>query len=249
MKYALSILTALVFLSCGGDEDRQENLFKLRGLGAASNPLVSLPSVDPAAPRKVELTVYVALPLGETATVEPFEDTTSPIIANLSVSDIAIDPASMVYQDYPGFQILTFKASLNVPVATRFFRTKGAGQAKYGFLIKSGTEVEKLVGNFLVYPDGSPELNYLSPEVSLVTPTEGLSLKSASDVDLTATLVDKNDEDLKLGWFASGGKVKNRRAKSTTWETPGVGDHTVIFTARGKKSRGFVMQIIKVKVE
>ena len=249
MRYTLSILAALVFLSCSDEEDRQENLFKLRGLGASSNPLVSLPSVDPAAPRKVEVTVYVALPIGATATVEPFEDEFSPIVANLSVSDIAIDPASLIYQTYPGFQILSFKASLNVPVAQRFVRTKGAGQAKYGFLVKSGIEIEKLVGNFLVYPEGSPELNWTNPEVTLVTPTEGLSLKSGSDANLTATLNDKNDEELKLGWFTSGGKVKNRRAKSTSWETPGVGEHTVIFTARGKKSRGFVMQIVKVKME
>jgi hypothetical protein len=249
MKYTLSILAALCLFACGEEDDRQENLLKLRGIGAVSNPLVSVPSVDPAAPLKVELTVYTALPIGETATVEAFEDEFSPYVANLSVSDIAVDTGSLIYQSYPGFQIMTFKATLNVPIAQRFKRTNGAGQAKYGFLIKSGSEVEKLVGTFLVYPEGSPELSYTNPEVNLVTPTEGLSLKSAIDVNMTAELTDKNDEDLKLGWFASGGKVKNRRAKSTSWETPGVGEHTVIFTARGRKSRGFAMQIVKVKVE
>lgn len=249
MKTTLMLLFSFFFFGCGGDEDRQENLFKLRGFGSASNPLVSLPSTDVTAPRKVELTVYAALPVGETATVEPYEDEASPFFANLTVADIAIDTASFVYQTYPGFQILTFKASLNVPFAQRFVRTAGAGQARYGFLIKSGSEVEKLVGNFLVYPEGSPELAWTNPTVSLVTPIEGLSLKAESDVGLTATFTDSNAEELKLGWFASGGKVKNRRAKSTSWETPAAGDHTVIFTARGKKSRGFAMQIVKVKVE
>ena len=249
MKYTLSILAAFVLLSCGGTEDRQENLFKLRGLGAVSNPLVSLPTTDPAAPRKVELRVYAALPIGETATIEPFEDEPSSFATGLTVNDIVIDTASLAYQSYPGFQIMSFTASLNVPVAQKFLRTKGAGQVRYGFLIKSGSEVEKLVGNFLVYPEGSPELNWVNPEVTLENPTEGLSLKSDSDVGISAILTDKNDEELKLGWFASGGKVKNRRAKSTSWETPGVGEHTIIFTARGKKSRGFAMQIVKVKVE
>ena len=249
MKFTLSILVSIILLGCGGEEDRQENLFKLRGLGAISNPLVSLPTTDPTTPRKVELRVYAALPIGETATVEPFEDDGSPFFARLSVGDISIDTASLAYQAYPGFQIMSFTASLSVPVAETFARTKGAGQVRYGFLIKSGNEVEKLVGNFLVYPEGSPELNWVNPEVALENPTEGLSLKSGSDVSISAALTDKNDEDLKLGWFASGGKVKNRRAKSTSWETPGAGEHTVIFTARGKKSRGFAMQIVKVKVE
>jgi len=249
MKFSKLLVSSLLLISCSGDEDRQENLLKLRGLGASSEPLVSLPSEDVTAPRKVEVVVYVALPLGQTATIEPFEDEFSPFVVNLGVSDIEVDVASLNYEEYPGFQVFTFKASLNVPVGGRFFRTQGAGQAKYGFLIKSGLEIEKLVGTFLVYPEGSPELNWTNPDVTLVTPTEGLSLQSGADVDLSATFVDKNNEELKIGWFTSGGKVKNRRSKSTSWKTPDSGDHSVIFTARGRKSRAFTMQILKVRVE
>lgn len=248
MKFYL-LLTLSLLLGCGGDEDRQEVLSKLRGIGAIASPLISMPSADATAPNQVELTVYATLPIGQTATIEPYVDIPSAFAISLNADQIAIQSASVEYKPYPGFQILSFKASLNVPVAAMFARFGGAGQVRYGFILKANDEEEKIVGNFLVYPEGSAELSWTNPEISVVTPTASAVIGSKTEVPITATLTNKNSEDLKLGWFASGGEIKNRRAKSTTWKTPDPGEQTLIFTARGRKSRGFAIQIITVKAE
>jgi hypothetical protein len=238
---------ALVLAACDGDEDRQEVIAKLRGIGAGTTPLVSEPSVAGEAPKVVAVTVYAALPDGETATIEPYSDLPGPFALSLPVEAVTIDTASVKYDALPGFQLLSFKAALAVPEAAYLEPLGGAGQVRYGFFLKSGDEEEKMVGSFMVYPKDSPELAWTNPEIAVVTPTEGETV--SGDVDLEATIVDPNDEGLKLGWFVSDGEIKNRRAKETVWAAPGAGEHTLIVTAHGKRSRGFAMKVVSVTTE
>ena len=64
-----------------------------------------------------------------------------------------------------------------------------------------------------------------------------------------ASVDNDNDEELRVGWFTSKGKIKNRRAKSTKWETGGSGKQTLLLTVRGRKSGAFVFATQEVVVE
>jgi hypothetical protein len=233
--------------ACGGEDDRQEVLNKLRAIGAAANPLVSKPSLPNATPGTVELTVYATLPLGEVATIEPFMDEPSTTAITLIPEQIAVQTDSIEYQAYPHFQMMTFKALLTVPSATQF--PTGAGQVRYGISIKSGSEEEKVIGAFLVFPEDSPELNWTHPNIDSVTPTDGDQVAKDSEVEISAATSTNVDEELKIGWFVSNGEIRSRRAKKTKWETPAAGEQTLIFTARGRKSRGFAIKVMNIRTE
>jgi hypothetical protein len=241
--------TLVAVAACGGEDDRQERLEKLRALGVGASPLVSSPSTDPAAPKMVELTVFAAVPPGQTVQVEPFVDKSSPLLVQIPADQVAIAPASATYEEHPNLRLYTVHAKVPVPPAAAFATRGGAGQVRYGFLLTSGDEQEEIVGNFLVVPDGSPELAWKDPKADLVTPALGAAVPNNGRTDLAATLDNPNDEDLKVGWFIDAGKIVNRRAHDTTWKTPDAGAHTLIVTVHGKKSRGFGLTVRDVTVE
>jgi len=247
IKRALIIvIVAWLSQACGDTGSRHEVIAKLRGIGAVASPLVSLPSVTGEVAKTVDVTVTVAMPLGDVAEITPFTDISNGFSLTLPEDAIAIQPASVAYTAYNGFQMLTFVATLPVPYDQQLIPFGGKIQVRYGFRITSNGEEEKLVGSFLVFPEGSPELAWINPEIVVESPSPDGELASGNKVDLSATFVDANGEGLKMGWFASGGEIQNRRARRTVWETPNPGPHTLILTAYGRKSRGFAMQIINV---
>jgi hypothetical protein len=242
-------MLTLSLVACGGDKDPQEQLGKLRGIGAFTSPLVSRATSDDAL-RVVELTAYATLPLDTTVTsLEGFVDKASPYAITLGVKQIKVKSDSLSYQSYPGFQLLTFKADLEVPHEQFFAPSSGAGQVRYGFIIKTDKAQEKMVGSFLVYPEDAPELAWINPEISVNTPAADTTIAAESEIEVNAVLKDHNKEELKLGWFVSDGEIKNRRASTTQWKTPAAGPHSLILTARGRKSRGFSLQVITLTVE
>ncbi len=246
MKKIFLFLSFLLLLSCSEDKDRQEVIDKLRGIGSITSPLVSTPSLIGQPPEKVEVTVHLALPLGKTVTVEPYKDQETFSAILLEEDQIAVKSGTIKYAPYADFQVVSFKADLTVPIAEFFTPLGGAGQVRYGFLVKSGTDEEKVIGNFLVYPENSPELSWTSPQITVEKPIDESTVKAESEIEIKASLVNSNDEDLLVGWLVGGGEIKNRRAKETKWKTPGVGKNTLIATVRGKKSRGFGIQIIEI---
>lgn len=251
MKIVLLTASLAFAAACGGASDRPEVLDKLRALGASASPLVSTPSTTGEAARTVELTVYTVLPEGHAAEIAPYKDQETLAAVMLEESEIAVQPASIAYEKHAGLQVMSFKALLAVPAAERFARTGGAGQVRYGFRVTdtSDGEDEKIIGNFLVYPQGAPELAWEHPKVSVTNLADAGKLAADSEVAVTAALVNPNTEELTVGWFASGGEIANRRAKETTWKTPGAGPQTLLVTVRGKKSRGFGWQVLTLNAE
>jgi len=245
----IGYLVFAALCACGGEADeRQEVLSKLRGLGVSLNPLVTEASL-PTLERKVEATVYAALALGQTATVVPFVDIPAFAAIQLNPSEVEIVTSSLTYQIHHGFQVLSFKANLKVPQAALLVPFGQQGQVRFGFELTAGEESEKILANFLVYPEGAAELNQVQPQLSIVSPAEGEVLSSGSKVVLQATADTPNDEGLKLGWFVSDGKVLNRRSRDTRYEPSASGPQTLILTAHGRRSRGFAITFRNVNVE
>jgi hypothetical protein len=245
---ALLCVGALV-TGCDGDSERPEKLDKLRGLGVQATPLVASPSVDGETPKTVELTVYASLPIGQTATVAAYADEESFLSVNTPADQIAVDEASIKYDEYPGLQIMSFKAKVPVPTASDMARFGGSGNVRYGFVLNAGDEEEKMVGNFLVYPEDAPQLAWTNPDAAVSAPIDGGTVSSGGESDLKADLADPNGEDLKVGWYVTSGEIKNRRARNTIWKEPDAGPQTVILTVRGRQSRGFAMKAFSVTAQ
>jgi hypothetical protein len=238
--------TMVFVLACGDASDPQELLSgHMRGLGAQNVPLVT----EPGSQAGVEVTFYVGLPPGETMTqIEPFADDPSPFALTLPPGEISIVPQSQQYQDYGKIRLGTFKAKLSVPGVSFFSLTGGKGQVRYGVrVVSSGGWEEKILGSYLVYPPGAPELLWKAP-VAQINSLPGTGSKDSS-LDIKGIFTDHNNEETKIGWFVTGGSLKNRRALRTVWETPNrSGGEQVILTVRGKKSKSFSLDIKNVQL-
>jgi hypothetical protein len=241
------LLLALAWASqaCNEDEARYEVIDKLRGLGVAAAPLVATPSTG-ASQHSVTLTFHAAVPLGETVTAEPYVDDASKYAFPVPLQIVA---GSAKYQDLAAFRHYSVQATVAVPTAAALAIPADPGfqRIRYGLVLRSGSEEEKIVGNFAVYPEGATEADWEAPTAEVSAPASGTTV--SGEEDLKATIANSIGEPIRVAWFVSAGEVLNRRAKETTWDTGGSGPQTVIFTARGRRSGAFVMRAIDVVVE
>lgn len=240
-------------LSCGSF-DPQEKVQSLRGIGSTVTPLVTQPSVDSddsTTRRTVTVNLLVAAKPDQTITVEPFVDIPVGRVINLTSDKIAVG-AQGEPQDFPGVRLIATEATLVVPTVSEMFGTffSSTGRIRYGFKVTSGAETEYIVGSFLVYPEGSDELNWQPLEVTFNKPDDDAEFSAEEEIDISGDVTNPNDEDIKFRWFVTGGSVENRRAHDTTWKLPKEsGQYSIIATARGKKSRSFHYLVRKVQVK
>jgi hypothetical protein len=236
--------TTLLLTGCGGDEERYEDIEKLRAFGSSTLPVISEPSTD-AAPKFLTITVFAAVPLGDSVTAEPYEDEAKSSVLTLPTT---IVPGSEKYEEHAAFRIYSVQATQPVPPATIFDTAKGAPfvRLQFGIRLVSGVESENIVGSSLIYPAGAPELTRTAPTISIAKP----ALPDVSGTeDLEATVTDSAAENMRIGWFASDGEIKSRRARITEWETPSAGPATLIVTARGMKTGAFAFKVMDVNVQ
>ena len=228
--------------SCRSDDNPQEKITKLRAVGVSSTPAVASSG---SAATSAELTFYAAVPLGKTVGYEAFIDPQ----AKYSLAELVVPiAASETYKDYLGFRLYSLKATLLVPALTSLRLQEGQSQRlRYGVRFFSEDEEEKVVGDVLVFPQEAEQTKWVAPSLEIAAPID--SVPHDSDSDLKATLTKSQNEKVKIGWFVSGGTVKNRRAVETQWSAPGPGNHTVIVTAHGSESRSFAISVKDVTVK
>jgi hypothetical protein len=245
-----SFVLFVVACACNEDMDRQEVLDRFRGLGSIADPLVSIPSVGDIV-SEVELTVYLVMPTDqEIVSAEPYEDDGSVAVPALGKDSVFVDASSITHQDYNEVRVGSFKATLLVPGAESLpaLASLPRAQVRYGFVVKSDTDTETIVGNFVVAKPDGEELAWQVPTISVATPeTDGVL--DPTSMDLEARINNVNDEPLKMGWFVTSGEVSNRRALTTTWKEYDKKDQSIIATVHGKWSRGFSFQVINVVPE
>ena len=220
-------------LACNNDdEDRFEQINKLRAIGVSVAPVTVQPTISPSSPGTAALTIYAAVPLGQTISIEPYTDPQPSILPQLTP---VIESGSEKYVDYAAFRLYSVNARVVIPAAVPIPPKPGFTRLKYGLLMRAGEEEEKVVGNILVYPPGSPELSWQAPSAEIATPnTAGVE---SGSIDLKANLVSPNaGENLRVSWYVSSGKVQNRRAKETKWQDPKAGAQTILMTVRGLKT-------------
>jgi hypothetical protein len=200
-----------------------------------------------ASAQPITLTFHAAVPVGEKVTAAPFVDDESKYAAPI---ELTVNDASAAYADHAGFSHYTINATFLVPPkdALPIPSNPGFVRMRYGLTLTSGDEEEKIVGNYLVYSEGAPELAWTQvPDVTVSSPAEDATV--SGETDLEASIGETLDDNWRVGWFVSDGKVTNRRAADTKWETDDSGPQTVIFTARGRKSGAFMIKVVDVTVD
>jgi hypothetical protein len=231
----LSLLFLIIeFAACNNDdEDRFEQINKLRAIGVSAVPVTVQPTTSINTPVTADLTIYAVVPLGQTISIEPYTDPQPSILPQLSVG---LTSGSEKYVDYTAFRLYSVNARVVIPSSVPIPPKPGFARLKYGVVMRSGDEEEKVIGNLLVYPPGSQELSWQAPSAEIAAPPAG-ALEAGGSIDLKANLVSPNaGENLRVSWFVSSGKVQNRRAKETKWQDPKTGTQTVMVTVRGLKS-------------
>ena len=229
-------------MSCNSDESRQEQVEKLRALGVSIQPLAAAPGT------LVVMTYFLAGPPGLVLKTEVFADSDSNVALNAPSS---VDNTSLKETNFGNLSLYQFSGNVTIPVeAQSFLFGPTPVRSRYGARVSSTAgDEQKIVGDILIYNPGSKELLYSSPTVNIVDPTaQVLTAGAVQSVNLNYNPV--NNENFRVGWFVSGGQIKNRRAKSTDWTVPSnAGSHTLIATLRGVKSAAFSIKVIQVTVQ
>lgn len=245
LKYN-KIFLFLCLLNCGGPDDRQEVISKVRGIGLIPVPLVNTPSTA-SHTKTVDLKVYVAGVKHEAITFTSFQDQPTSSAYLLDSSQYEILSGTQSVESHNGLDLTTVTVRAQIPTADKL--PPQGGKVRLGIRATGKTNQENLIGDFLVVPEGdSALLNLGSPTVEILSPSSSTVLKAGETFNVIAS-TNIQDENLKFGWFVSAGEITNRRAIDTYWKLPSAGSHTLIVTVRGKDSLALGIQILDLIVE
>lgn len=252
MLYSARIFICILALcstliACSDDEERYEQVAKLRTLGVKTNKVASAPSTE-TTEETISLEFVVSFPNGtiNELSATPFIEENSSTLALpvlVELSDTAISEETV-----GALTIATITANLKVPIFDFSNTPFKKLSLRYGLEARAETgDKERIVGNYVIYPANSSELLWQAPNIVITAPnSENLSGSSADKVTISAELRERQiEESYRIGWFASGGKIKNRRALNSDWEElAGIGEKTLIVTARGRSSGAFAYQAL-----
>lgn len=260
--HVFAVLFATVLFSgmsaCRDDREPPEKIDKLRSLGVASNPVTLQPSTADS-PRTFELTVYAALPKGQTVQAEALKDTSTSNTISILISKVP--DSEQLDEQYEKLNIFSAKFTGEVPSNDLLHLNdiKKFASLRYRIKLTAGSESEDIVGNVVVYAEGSPQLQWQPFALELIEPVAaGATASATSDTALKSQLSGSSTdgstggatrETARMSWFVTDGTVKDRRGKETIWKTGASGKHMVIATARGRKSGSFDLKVTQVDVK
>jgi hypothetical protein len=242
--YLFSIVLIPIF-GCSEPTDLFENINKLRTIGTKTEPVTTAPSTL-TAPKITTLTFFAALPKNQEVKAEVFTDGDSKYAAPIPITLV---PGSEAYEEHASFRIFSVQATANIPTQDLlvFPPDQNFVRFRYGMVLRAQADEERIIGNIVVYKDGSEELNWTAPNLTLENPIQGATLSGKQPIKLS--IESSNDENFRVSWLVNDGKVKNRRGLETEWEPGGAGEYTMIASARGLKSGGFQFKAVDFKVD
>lgn len=229
---------------------RVERIEKLRAIGVKTNPVV-ITAPGPGLTTTVDVTAYAASPTGSSVTASSFLDADSRYAQPVQT---VIDTASAATESFASLDLYSITGTVTIgPLspAEQLALTQDGGRLifRYGIRLESESESENIVGNLQVYPADAPQTAYQPISVIIESPAVNAALGSGEGQTLTGSVNKPQDENVRVSWFVSSGKVKNRRASETEWEPETKGAQTVLMTARGLKSGSFAVSGVDVTIE
>ena len=232
-SHLISFIVVILTGACGNSSERPEKVTKLRAIGVEQTP------VNAKVGDTVQLTFYL---LGKPQTAlssEVLLDTKAPYSVPAALTPIDLAP---VETNVGPLSLYSYRASITVPeipAISASIAKAGIARLRYQVKFNSTDDDENVVGDTLIYPDGSPALAWTAPAIAITKPT---STAAAGSLDLEGTIESAGLETNRVSWFVSSGQVKNRRAKTTIWQDAESGVQTVVMTVRGTKSGAFAIK-------
>ena len=110
---------------------------------------------------------------------------------------------------------------------------------RYKVKFSVGADYETVVGDAVVYLPDAPQISWKSPDISIAKPA---ATGTEGTMDVEGIITSEGVEPYRVSWFVSDGKIKNRRAKATSWSDAAKGAQTLIMTVRGTKSGAFAIK-------
>jgi hypothetical protein len=257
------LLSILSLLSCGDDEDRQEVVNKLRAVGVSAEPGIIVYSPNQLASNAIDLKAFFLLPKDKSlSSFTTFVDTSSKfsLPSPTKIVDKEIycnEKIEEKYTDLGPLKLCYIKALTTVPESLNFGILKkfnGVVKMRYGFDIKEDKEQELIVGDYIVVTSDSKATSWKNHSVKISLPTNEITLdssKETNEINIKATITKSFEEEVKVGWFISSGKVENFRAADTKWllESSDKGEQTIVLGLYGTKSNFFTLDARKVVVK
>ena len=255
-------------MACGqktATAGRQEVIDGLRVLGTSTGNVAIATLSEEKTPQTVEIIVYAAVPLGQTASLEAYDLTASGQNVDLAASDLTIDPAKFQYDDHSAFRLLRAPITAKVPLSSKFAKatdvsapaqpvepgttssTSVGGDVNFGLKVSCGDSVITMTSLFAAREAGADELKWTAPQITAMTPQDKASV-GQGDVAISMTATAANDTRMNYGWFVSGGSIADRRVQSSTWTPSGAGGYTLVGIVHGRSTRGFDLKVFDVTV-
>jgi len=226
--------------SCSDEGERPEKINKLRAIGVEQSPVAAKPGDT------VQLTFYLAGPSQMVLTPRVLIDSNARYGTPVSVTPLDQNVSENVVGP---LSLYSYKATVSVPNdASTGVRLAAQGyvRLRYNVAFSQGTDEESIVGDTIVYAPNSPQLNWTAPTIAITKPAP---TASAGTVELDGNIDASGTESNRVSWFVSGGKVKNRRAKTTSWQDAPKGSQAIFMTVRGTKTGAFALQSLAVTID
>lgn len=234
----------MLSLACSNMDSRPERAEKLKPILVEVNAPATAgdPFQPPLWGQEVRLAFHFIAPPGTepfTAALEAPQQ--KPLTLPLPVEAGQLDGAVEV-NELPGLQHSIVRARFRVPSAGELSALDSNVEAapflrfQYQLRVSDSSRELPIAGDFVAYRDANVPGASWNFQGSEITEPSSANV-DASKLDIAATVKNQQAEPLRVAWFVSDGKIKNRRASVTEWEAPGPGAYTLIFTVRGKQSR------------
>ena len=226
--------------SCGSEAERPETINKLRALGVEQSPVAAKLGDT------VQLTFYLAGPSQMVLTPRVLIDSNARYGTAISVTPVDQNVSENVVGP---LSLYSYKATVSVPNDTSTaarLAAQGYVRLRYNVAFSQGTDEESIVGDTVVYTANAPQLSWTAPTIAITKPA---ATASAGKVEIDGTISANGTESNRVSWFVSGGKVKNRRAKTTLWEDAPKGSQAIFMTVRGTKSGAFALKSLATTID
>ena len=210
--------------------DRPEVIAKMRALGVEQTPVNAKPGDT------VNLTFYVAGNPATQMTPTVLLDTQARYSVPIAVTPIDSIPTET---KIGALSLYSYRATFTVPTTANILALiakQGFARMRYQVKFTASGDDENVVGDTVIYAAGASQLAWTAPEIGITTPT---ATSASGTVALEGSIVSGGQENNRVSWLVSAGTVKNRRAKSTVWESVPAGTQTLFMTVRGMKSGAF----------
>lgn len=234
------IILAFCLQCSRGQLDRQEDIVNLRAVGVSATPSLS------SLAQNVNFVFYAMTPKGKALTFSAYTDPKmkQPLHP-------AVTPTSDSVTSYGALDLhqLSGSYALDPAISTASIPVDpGFSTFDYGLHLASDGKGESIMGSLVLFRPTHPAYSWQTHTASITNLKNGQTV-SGQNVELQATIIGRNAEDYRIGWFTSSGSISNRRNISTTITDMKSGPQTIVVTVRGRLTGMFALAVVDVVVE